>query len=801
MKGLTRAYFMASVCLAAAGSVPAFAQPEGERAADDIIVTARRVEERLQDVPISISVFNQQQLSNRNVFNASDLATYTPSLSTNNRFGAERSSFSIRGFTQEIGTAPSVAVYFADVVAPRAASLATSGNGAGVGSFFDLQNVQVLKGPQGTLFGRNTTGGAVLLVPQKPTGKLEGYVEGSVGNFDMWRVQGVLNVPLSDSIRVRLGVDRNKREGYMRNFSGIGPRDFNDTDYIALRGSIVADLAHNLENYLIVTYSDSDTNGNHLRLLTCNPAASSGAASVTAPLACAQLARQAARGPYAVESSIPDPYQRIEQWQAINTTTWRVADNLTVKNIMSYGEFRDATNTNFLGDNLISGGQSYSFVVVSPGLDGYLTAQRTFSEELQLQGNAFGGALDWQAGAYLEISDPIHPASQYQRTFLSCTDHTTFQCTPLFRGATSLGSITLPNQSLYFRNLGFYAQGTYKLTDQLRLTGGIRYTRDRTRALSENVSIAFPAANTPTFTCATSGLAITGVSQRGLCRLTFTAKSSKPTWLINLDYKPVEEVLLYAKYARGYRAGGVNPSAVDFEQWAPEKVDSYEVGAKTSFDGMVRGSFNVAAFYNKFSDQQLQASLNAARPVQAIINAGKSRIWGVEVDGMIEPVKGLRLEGSYTYLNTRVQQLNRNVPFDPVRYPRGISFTTFEGDPLTLAPKHKYSITGSYTLPLAESVGEVTLAATFSHTSPMLATRVTPIVANQTVPALDLLNLNVNWNGVGGMPVDVALFATNVTKEVVRTYTGAGYNSAGFDGGVFSEPRMYGVRVRYHFGR
>src|ERR1700740_2662321 len=135
----------ASTALTIGLATPAMAQ-SGDSA--DIIVTARRVEERLQDVPISITVFNQQQLADRNVVNSQDLATYTPSLSVNSNFGSENTSFAIRGFVQDIGTAPSVGVYFADVVAPRGATTGTvAGDGAGPGSFFDLQNVQVLKGP------------------------------------------------------------------------------------------------------------------------------------------------------------------------------------------------------------------------------------------------------------------------------------------------------------------------------------------------------------------------------------------------------------------------------------------------------------------------------------------------------------------------------------------------------------------------------------------------------------------------------------------------------------------------------
>ena len=166
---------------------PALAQESGGEGAGDIVVTARRVEERLQDVPISMTVLNQEQVANRNIVSGNDLATYTPSLSANSRFGAETAAFAIRGFTQENFTSPSVGTYFADVIGPRANGGTAGGNGAGVGQFFDLQNVQVLKGPQGTLFGRNTTGGAVLIVPQKPTDEFGGYLEGSVGNFNMYR--------------------------------------------------------------------------------------------------------------------------------------------------------------------------------------------------------------------------------------------------------------------------------------------------------------------------------------------------------------------------------------------------------------------------------------------------------------------------------------------------------------------------------------------------------------------------------------------------------------------------------------
>ena len=299
----------------------ALAQDAGGDGPGDIVVTARRVEERLQDVPISITVYNQQAIADRNIVTASDLGTYTPSLSVNQKYGPEKSTFSIRGFNQDANTSPTVGVYFADVVGVRAQGGTTSGNTVGAGAFTDLQNVQVLKGPQGTLFGRNTTGGAVLLVPNRPTDRLEGWVEGQVGNYDMRRGQAVLNVPLAETFKVRLGVDRMKRDGYLRNHSGIGPDRLADTDFIAARLGIVADLTPDLENYTIFSYSNSKNNNIALRVVGCNNGqfASEGyPASPFASFCNRQLARQDARGDgwWDVENTEPNPRTHNRTWQA-----------------------------------------------------------------------------------------------------------------------------------------------------------------------------------------------------------------------------------------------------------------------------------------------------------------------------------------------------------------------------------------------------------------------------------------------------------------------------------------------------
>ena len=166
---------------------------------------------------------------------------------------------------------------------------------------FDLENIQVLKGPQGTLFGRNTTGGAILLVPAKPKDRLEGYVEGTYGGYNQRRVEAVLNIPLSDTIKIRAGVDWNQRDGYLKNYSGVGPEEYRNRDYIAARLSILADLTPDLENYTIFSYGKSKSNGDTPKLTICDRAGynsflGGNQAATLSFLGCAEMDRLARQG-------------------------------------------------------------------------------------------------------------------------------------------------------------------------------------------------------------------------------------------------------------------------------------------------------------------------------------------------------------------------------------------------------------------------------------------------------------------------------------------------------------------------
>jgi iron complex outermembrane receptor protein len=805
--------------------------PVGIAVADEeiteIIVTARRMEERLQDVPISISVLNQQQLEDRNIVNSQDLAAYVPSLSVNVNFGSQNSTFAIRGFVQDIGTAPSVGVYFGDVVAPRGASNGIpTGDGAGPGSFFDLQNVQVLKGPQGTLFGRNTTGGAVLLVPQKPTSEFEGYAEGSFGDYSMKRGQGVVNLPVNDNLRLRLGVDHQSREGFMTNTSGVGPRDFSDVNYTAVRASVVVDVTPDVENYTIASYSNSNTNGDVQKTIAAENFSLGG-------FALAQLADQAAKGEgfYDFRQDISDPFSKLTQWQVINTTTWRSSDTLTVKNIVSYARLDDKLKSALFGTafqtppiaplGLPSFRLPFSNSIPYPG---HSTAKEsTTTEELQFQGRTNNDTLVWQGGAYLEYSKPLDVVGSQSPVLAACTNSDALQCTDIlgFLGALAnpnfpvpaspTGAVNITTGRTSYRDVGVYAQGTYKLTEQLKTTVGLRNTWDR--ELNDNFqqtviflqSSPFAPGTIPFATC-TNPLTVAAN-----CNSHYESRSKAPTWTIDLEYTPVTDVMSYIKYSRGYRAGTIAPNVTEpYNIVRPEKVDTYELGAKTGFNGPVRGTLNGAFFYNNFTDQQLQLGFDAApgapvAPTAAPVNAGKSRIWGFELESTLLPFEGLALNAAYTYLNTRIQALQKFVT--PVGSLYVLDGAQRVGDPLALSPKNKYTLTATYTLPLANSIGRISVGATFTHTDSVLANysdrnSTFPLIQGLgTLPATNLLNLNAGWTTIAGKPVDLEFFATNVTNQQYYAYVPGIAIGTGFETAALGQPRMYGARVRVHFGK
>ncbi len=945
MLGSRKAALFAATALGFAYGTPAFAQNSDAERADtgmgnDIIVSARRVEERLQDVPISITVLNEKSLANNNISSAKDIATYTPGLSTNNRFGSDNTTWTIRGFTQEQRSTATVGTYFADVVAPRGSGATQGGDGAGPGNLFDLSSVQVLKGPQGTLQGRNSTGGAVLIVPKKPTDQLEGYIEGSAGDYSMYRIQGVINAPLSDTFRVRLGVDHNKRDGYLQNAGNVGFGPYGNAggsvDYWAARASIVWDVTPDIENYTVATWSHSKSTGVIPKITQAfyrEPY--SGATGVAAAgtmdagqnvtglvtsnglIAMNQLANEAAvcgSNFWCVSNSVWDSHSESKTWQAINSTTWKASDNLTVKANLSYGEFIGDTTLDLFGlynprgpisTTAVSTAQfanvttplavrNFSMTRSPQGLGLHTNAEKSYVAELQFQWQ--GDKFNWQGGLYFENSDPIGKSGTIGPSQTPCgplgsalpatagagevavqTDAGQV-CLATSNQANSLGRIGLSTTENYFRDRALYWQGVYSLTDNIKLTGGIRYTWDTMRSNFQLINqrfysgtinsgfngrtLAIPGANTTLAGLAngvgfcnnnvafgypanlTDGSATTNPAQGyfpaadslNRCAETHTVKTSAPTWLLGLDYKPSDDVLLYAKYSRGYRQGGVASFALDqMQDYKKEKVDTFELGAKASWRGSMPGYFNISAFTNNFSDQQLQIGVqcnpsSVCPQTTVLLNTGKSKLEGFEIEAGISPFEGFKLQASYAYLKTRLIEVVDVAALVQSRNPTlvGLDLRPLPvGSVIPNAVPHKLVLSGSYTLPLPESAGKLSVGATWVYTSayravsdpPVLATPCPGVTANTNInlfncsaavpaqfassygilPSSKVLNLNVNWEGVAGTPIDAAFFVTNVTNAKTLLHANVQVGS-GFLSNIIGEPRMFGFRLKYSFG-
>jgi len=339
------------------------------------------------------------------------------------------------------------------------------------------------------------------------------------------------------------------------------------------------------------------------------------------------------------------------------------------------------------------------------------------------------------------------------------------------------------------------------MTDQWRLTGGIRYTYDESKSSSTSITNLYPNfGGPPTPICTSIETGITGVvASPEECRLHHSQYSHAPTWLLGLDYLPSDNAMLYAKYARGYRQGSVTPVAAEgFNTFKPEEVDSYEVGTKLSFNGVMPVTFNLSAFYNDFTKQQLQiVFFGPSVATQAgIVNAGSSRIYGTELQTTVSPFHGLVLDAAWTWLDSKLKAITEPTLVAGSPY-TGFTLSSVEGDVLPLTPKQKVTLSATYTLPLSQEIGEISIGANFVYTSRMLVNNGGPF---STIQPTNLLNMNVAWKNIAGHPVDVTLFATNLTDREYYSYAGGLYNQAGFDYGTLSEPRMYGARVRVNFG-
>ena len=804
-----RATILATCALTAVIAAPTYAQeearsgqaeatPDASQDFGDIVVTARRVEERSQTVPISITAFTQESLRQRGIANGTDLQNFTPSLSVIGHVSRNQETYTVRGMGgvggAGTGGGPGVVGYFAEV--PSTAS--------GPGNFYDLQSLQVLKGPQGTLFGRNTTGGAVLLEPKRPDfDGVSGYAEGVLGSYGRRTGEAALNVPLVDDVlAIRVAGRFDKRDGYVRD--ALTDRQYLNRNNWSVRGGVQFNPTADISSYTAINYVDVNENGGGNVLLAVR--SGSTYATLLGPI----LNAQKLRGPYEVAlSTFTRDIGR--QLLILNNTEWWASDNLTIKNVFSYARIR----SNTASDGDASPLQISDLAGALPG--SYNVNTRRITEELQARYD--DGKFSIQGGGFY-----LHDSTASPLTFQTIN--------PLQVGVVSGGPIILPatpfllplrqiqdRADIRGTSKALYAQAGYKPTPELNLTAGFRWTWDTYGGgISQYLDPASFAALPELLGPAGAQLQALGAN---LCLYdaiqgnflyfpnctfpTFGGDSNGATWQLGADWQADNDTLLYAVSRRGYKSGGFNPVVTILSPLAeddplfgvrPEKVTDVELGIKRDWQlGNMRARSNLSAFYTWYNDIQVtqRAVFNGA---DIVTNAESAIVKGIEFEGMIMPIPELVISGTYSFNDAKYTNY-QSLPIAPVNGNAGQPSRDLSDTPFVYVPRHKYMVDARLTLPMPNSITTVGVGINWAwQSSQRVAVDPQPF---DVIPSYGLLNVRAELNNVGGAPIDLALFGTNVLDEEYRVTANTGYNTSGFNSAIFGERAQYGISARIRF--
>jgi iron complex outermembrane receptor protein len=815
----------ALVAVAAGYTAPSAIAQDSEpqlTALEEVFVTARRREESLQDVPIAVTAMDGDYLREQNITELSDLGIHVPSL----RFSEGGASTNIPLITLRgqrpsevlLTLDPAVPVYFAEVVL-------TPSQGTNLG-MYDLANVQVLKGPQGTLFGRNSTGGALLLTPQTPGTELGGYGEVKVGDYNLYQFEGAADLPVNDQLQFRVAGRSLDRDGYQTNVADNELRgdEYWDEDSYGYRFTTNYEPTDRLSTLTTVAYDKNDMNtrvaipqafNSSSRLGTLTNLVHNGGAAVINPAAPSTpavdeaLARQRARDWTDVETDV-GATETVENWIVSNIVEYELADALSVKNILGYRNLDSEQNADVDGTAVPLFGAATSLTEsVTPNPPQGVTTASQYSEELQLLGNSFDDRLDWIVGVYwMQMQGSESYTSQVQGANPDWPAGGIG--VPQIDAIAQNGYLQLsPNANTDNEAWAIYSEGTYTINDQWSVTAGARQTWDERKMEAMNFS-----TNTTTLQY---GCAMFDENNQPLpddnCSRKVSESFDELTGRGSLNFTPTQEMLIYASAASGYRTGGFNARGVnDFtlQPFDPETVMTYELGQKTDWDlfdlAMMRT--NLAVYYQDYDD--IQKTISGTNPASGnfesyTVNAAKAEISGVEFEVTVAPTDNLNLSVAYAYVDAKYKQWDRETN------PGVIS--DFSGVPFVYVPENSFTGSVAYTLPLDASYGDVMLVGSMYWQDKMVTNDgafLWPTLgwsednlqeALATVEADDytVANFRVDWRSAMGSQFDAAAFVNNAFDEDYVTGGLSVPDSLGWVGSTYGPPRTYGVALRYNF--
>lgn len=744
--GLTDRASAQGAAAATGTTAPAEGAATGDHGDWDIVVTARRMSERIQDVPASVSALSSSTLEQQHVSSLSDIQHLSPAISFSAMSGVGTNvSVSMRGMVQTdagITVDPSVGVYFNEVYIARTDGLHSAS--------FDLGSVQVLKGPQGTLFGRNSVGGAVLIASRQPTDDFGGYVSAAVEAPYGYRAEAAVNIPFSDTVKLRVAGLRDYVQGYAK----VLGRDFrlDDRNRWSGRATLSVDLTPDLKSVFVVDGFQSRANGTAINPLFYNSALILPSKPIDAAYI-AQYNAYQARGNRDVTQSFK-PYNRADTAGLSNTTTFQITPQILLKNIIGWRRQKS-------DDAVDQDGTSADVLSTT-----VLSRTHQFSEEFQLQGKFLDDKLSVVTGLYYFRESGINYAHSWVRSV-------TF--TPPGNENRFFGANTA--KSIFFN-------ANYQLPTAVtaHIFGGIRYTGDdrevqfRTRLISATGAI----------TCRVEG------APAGNCSLQRNATFRAPTWTGGVDIKPIDQVLLYGSVSRGYRSGGFSGRATAASQqnpYQPEYATSFEVGTKTDWalGGDVRATFNASGYYVKYNNIQRElrfVDLSSGGIVAFVVNAARARMKGLELEGRIAKGRDLSLSGYFSVVDAKYldfQQL-------------GVDQS---GNAFSYVPKYTAGATFDWTV-LRSDLGSFGFNANWSHRSGYYLDLIN--VPGVKIDAYDLFNAAINWNGVLGSQADLQFYVKNIgdTRAQMGGQSQAG--SLGVSSVYYAPPRVFGVSLRVPFG-
>jgi len=666
---------LSSLVLAGVLATPALAQTGDDApVVAEVIVTAQKRSENLQKVPISISVVSGEAMERANVNSAEQLIQMAPSLSFRKGNSNKDSALTVRGvgtISFASGVEPSVSTVVDGVVYAR--------SGQATADFLDLERVEILRGPQGTLFGKNASAGVISMITRAPKHELDGYVDASYYQGNEYRVRGAISGPLSDTVAGSLAAFFSHYDGNGKNvFNGD---DINGYEHNGLRGRLRWEPTEDLTVDFIADYSHNVDNGYADSIGTVFSSAFNDAVFSPSlrPLKPGAGNKDIDNDQSPLTKDINSGFSTQVNWSIGDYTVTSITAYRNWKNQQTRdGDFRSDSPTYVSTGALAGDIRSHDY--------GRLNFDQ-FTQELRLA-SPTGQFLEYVAGLYYYHT---WESNYFNRTVTKCLSST---LAPVTLGALGAATPCTKAASVYETNAGIgefattlknyaaFGQGTLNFSPNLRGIFGARWTQDEIdfvhRRLRTSGAAALSGVN-PTF-AATGGTKADGWSGK-----------------LGVQYDVVPTMMAYGSYTRGYKGPAMNVffnmQANDNFGIAPETSDAYEVGLKSRLlDG--RLVLNVSAFDTTYDNFQANnQDMIGTTVITRLTNAGSVKTQGFEADFTLEPVRNLRINGGYAYIDAKI---------DKFKCPTTgtCAALAINGKPLPYSSKHKLSMNGSYFMPL-----------------------------------------------------------------------------------------------------